>query len=145
MTAPREDDTSEFAAVATESAPRAIGPYSQAIAASEGRMIFTSGQIGLDPDTGKMVRGGVAEQARQVMHNLRAVLGAAGGDLRNLVKVSIFLKNLEDFSTVNAIYASYLERPYPARSTVEVSRLPMDALVEVEGIAVIPAAPISDS
>ena len=144
MNGPRDDDTSEFAAIETESAPRAIGPYSQAMAASEGRMIFTSGQIGIDPETGKMVRGGVAEQSRQVMHNLRAVLRAAGGDLRNLVKIAIFVKNLEDFATVNAIYASYLERPYPARSTVEVSRLPMDALIEIEGIAVLPAAPSDD-
>jgi len=140
MAGMREDDTREFAAIVTDAAPRAIGPYSQAFAASEGRMIFTSGQIGIDPATGKMVRGGVAEQAQQVMHNLRAVLNAAGGDLKSLVKVSIFLKNLEDFTVVNAVYASYLEQPYPARATVEVSRLPMDALIEIEGIAVIPAA-----
>lgn len=100
-------------------------------------MVFTSGQIGIDPITAKMVRGGVAEQTQQVMHNLRAVLVAAGGNLRNLVKVSIYLKNLEDFAAVNAIYASYLEQPYPARSTLEVSRLPMDALIEIEGIALI--------
>ncbi|MCO4761181.1 MAG: RidA family protein [Myxococcales bacterium] len=141
MTQRRTDDTSEFTAISTEAAPRAIGPYSQAFTASGGRFIFTSGQIGIEPTTGKMIRGGVAEQTKQVMHNLRAVLQAAGGDLKSLVKVTIFLKNLEDFATVNAIYASYLEQPYPARATVEVGRLPMDALVEIEGIGVIvPAA-----
>lgn len=137
MTNRRQSRTSEFTAISTAAAPRAIGPYSQAFAVSEGRMVFTSGQIGIDPITAKMVRGGVAEQAQQVMHNLRAVLVAAGGNLRNLVKVSIYLKNLEDFAAVNAIYASYLEQPYPARSTLEVSRLPMDALIEIEGIALI--------
>ncbi len=135
---PTYDDTREFAAVSTEQAPRAIGPYSQALTVSEGRMVFTSGQIGIEPGTGKLVRGGVAEQTKQVMHNLRAVLEAAGGQLDNLVKVTIFLKNLEDFAAVNAVYASYLIQPYPARATIEVSRLPMDALVEIEGIAVVP-------
>lgn len=142
MTQHIHDVTSEFAAVSTDTAPRAIGPYSQAFIASQGRMVFTSGQIGIDPLTAKMVRGGVAEQTQQVMRNLRAVLRAAGGELRNLVKVSIFLKNLEDFATVNAIYASYLEQPYPARATVEVGRLPMDALVEIDGVAMVPAGPV---
>jgi 2-iminobutanoate/2-iminopropanoate deaminase len=135
------DVTSEFAAIHTDDAPRAIGPYSQAFAISEGRMVFISGQIGIDPKTAKMVRGGVAEQTQQVMHNLRAVLEAAGGTLRHVAKTTIYLKNLEDFAVVNAVYASYLEAPYPARGTIEVARLPMDALVEIEAIAVVPAEP----
>ncbi|MEY3012540.1 MAG: hypothetical protein RIT45_1275 [Pseudomonadota bacterium] len=131
------EETSEFAAIQTEEAPRAIGPYSQAFVVSEGRMVFVSGQVGIDPATAKMVRGGVAEQTQQVMHNLRAVLLAAGGDLRSIVRTTIYLKNLEDFATVNAVYASYLEAPYPARATVEVARLPVDALVEIDAIAVV--------
>lgn len=131
------EETSEFAAIQTEEAPRAIGPYSQAFVVSEGRMVFVSGQVGIDPATAKMVRGGVAEQTQQVMHNLRAVLLAAGGDLRSIVRTTIYLKNLEDFATVNAVYASYLEAPYPARATVEVARLPVDALVEIDAIGVV--------
>ncbi len=131
----RHDDTRELTPIIAELAPKAIGPYSQAIVASSGRMVFLSGQLGIDPATGKMVRGGVAEQTQQVMHNLRAVLQAAGGTLNDVVKVTIFLKNLNDFSAVNAIYASYLTAPYPARETVEVSRLPADALIEVSCVA----------
>ena len=117
---PIHEETQEFAAVNTSEAPKAIGPYSQAISTTPGRMLFTSGQIAIIPSTGKMQRGGVEEQTRQVMINLRAVLQAAGGDLQNLVKVTIFLKNLEDFGIVNAIYSSFLSSPYPARN--EVSR-----------------------
>ncbi|HAN31620.1 MAG TPA: reactive intermediate/imine deaminase [Myxococcales bacterium] len=131
------EDTQEFAAVHTNNAPKAIGPYSQAISTTPGRMVFTSGQIAILPSTGKLLRADIEEQTRQVMTNLREVLQAAGGDLANLVKVTIFLKNLEDFSMVNAVYSSYLSSPYPARATIEVSRLPMDALVEIEGVAVI--------
>ncbi|MCB9738664.1 MAG: RidA family protein [Deltaproteobacteria bacterium] len=131
------EETREFAAIQTDAAPRAIGPYSQAFSVSQGRMVFVSGQIGIDPATAKMVRGGVPEQAKQVMHNLRAVLEAAGGTLRDIVRTTIYLKNLEDFATVNAVYASYLEAPYPARATIEVARLPMDALVEIDAIAVV--------
>lgn len=129
------NDTREFTAISTDEAPKAIGPYSQAVVASTPRTVFVSGQIGIDPGTGKLVRGGVAEQTQQVMFNLRGVLAAAGGTLDDVVKVSIFLKNLEDFTAVNAIYASYLNKPYPARETVEVSRLPMDALIEISAIA----------
>lgn len=133
----RHDDTRELMSITAELAPKAIGPYSQAIVASSGRMVFLSGQVGIDPATGKMIRGGVTEQAQQVMHNLRAVLQAAGGRLGDVVKTTIFLKNLEDFAAVNAIYASYLRPPFPARETVEVSRLPVDALVEISAIAII--------
>ena len=131
------EQTREFAAVHTELAPRAIGPYSQAFVVSQGRMVFVSGQIGIDPATARIVRGGVAEQTQQVMHNLRSVLEAAGGSLRDMVRTTIYLKNLEDFATVNAVYASYLEVPYPARATFEVARLPLDALVEIDAIAVV--------
>lgn len=131
------DQTREFAAVHTDRAPKAIGPYSQAFVAAQGRLLFASGQLGIDPATGKLVRGGVAEQAAQALHNLTAVIEAAGGARRDVVKCTIYLKNLEDFSTVNAIYASCFEAPYPARVTVEVARLPLDGLVEIDAIAVV--------
>ena len=134
-----EDRTQRFSPVASNQAPRAIGPYSQAFAASAGTTIFTSGQIGLDPQTGKLVRGGVGEQTKQVIENLRAVLAATRADLRHVVRTTVYLKNLEDFVTVNAIYASYFKEPYPARATIEVARLPKDALVEIDAIAVLPA------
>ncbi len=92
----RHDDTRELVPIIAELAPKAIGPYSQAIVASNGRMVFLSGQLGIDPKNGKMVRGGVSEQTQQIMHNLRAVLQAAGGKLSDVVKVTIFLKNLGD-------------------------------------------------
>ncbi len=132
------DQTNEFTAIQTDGAPRAIGPYSQAFAVSQGRMVFLSGQVGLDPTTARLVRGGVIEQTHQVMRNLQAVLQAAGGSLRDVVRTTIYLKNLEDFAAVNAVYASHLEAPYPARATVEVARLPLDALVEIDAIAVVP-------
>lgn len=123
----------------TVHAPAAIGPYSQAMAAGgPGRWVFCSGQVALDPISGQMVEGDVAAQTRQVMENLRAVLKAAGGDLENLVKTTIFLKDLGDFTVVNQVYASYLSSPFPARATVQVARLPRDAAVEIDGIALIP-------
>ncbi len=122
-------------AIATDYAPAAIGPYSQAIRA--GKEVFLSGQVAIDPATGVVVDGGVVEQAHQVMKNLRAVLQTAGGDLDNLVKTGIFLADMNDFAAVNEVYASYLSEPYPARATVEVSRLPKDVRVEIDGIAVI--------
>jgi len=122
-------------AIATDYAPAAIGPYSQAIRA--GKEVFLSGQVAIDPATGVVVDGGVVEQAHQVMKNLHAVLQTAGGDLDNLVKTGIFLADMNDFAAVNEVYASYLSEPYPARATVEVSRLPKDVRVEIDGIAVI--------
>ncbi len=133
------DQTNEFQAVQTDSAPRAIGPYSQAtVVVSHCRMVFLSGQVGLDPANARLVRGGVVEQTHQVMLNLQAVLAAAGSSLRDVVRTTIYLKNLEDFSAVNAVYAGHLDAPYPARATVEVARLPLDALVEIDAIAVVP-------
>ena len=128
--------TSSKTAVMTADAPAAIGPYSQAI--RTGNLVFTSGQIALDPKTGQMVEGSVAAQTERVLLNLQAVVEAAGLSLRHVVKTTIFLKSMDDFATVNAIYGRYFladEVPAPARSTVEVARLPKDALVEIEAIA----------
>ena len=131
------EQTGQFFAIRTDRAPSAIGPYSQGFVASGGQLVFTSGQIGLSPITGRMIEGGVSDQTRQAMENLREVLKSVGGDLGHLVKVSIFVKNMDDFATVNTVYASFLGEPYPARETVEVSRLPLDALVEISGIAMV--------
>jgi 2-iminobutanoate/2-iminopropanoate deaminase len=116
----------------TNQAPEAIGPYAQAVEIDS--FIYTSGQIGLDPATGEMVEG-LENQAHQVMRNVTAILEAAEVDTGNIIKAMIFLQNMDDFSVVNEIYASYLESPYPARSAVEVARMPKGALVEVEVIA----------
>ncbi len=123
-------------AVSTENAPAAIGPYSQAI--EIGEMIYTSGQVGLDPKTGQMVEGGIREQTVRVLENLKAVLAAARSDLQKVVKTTVYLKNMSDFGAMNEVYATYLAKDgwvAPARSTVEVARLPKDALVEIEVIA----------
>jgi 2-iminobutanoate/2-iminopropanoate deaminase len=123
-------------AVSTEKAPAAIGPYSQAV--QTGNLVYTSGQIPLDPSTGQMVDGAIREQTIRVFENLKAVLGAAGTDLQHVLKTTVFLKNMGDFAAMNEIYAGYLAPEgvvAPARSTVEVARLPKDALVEIEVIA----------
>ncbi|TVP87059.1 MAG: RidA family protein [Alkalicoccus sp.] len=116
----------------TNQAPEAIGPYAQAVEIDG--FIYTSGQIGLDPATGEMVEG-LENQAHQVMRNVTAILEAAEVDAGNIIKAMIFMQNMDDFTVVNEIYASYLENPYPARSAVEVARMPKGALVEVEVIA----------
>ena len=116
----------------TERAPAAVGPYSQAV--RHGDLVFLSGQVGLDPATGKLVEGGVEAQARQVFRNLRAVCQAAGGDLDDLVKVNIFLTDLSNFAAVNQIMADAFSEPYPARATIGVAGLPLGAEVEVEGV-----------
>ena len=122
----------------TDRAPAPVGPYNQAIAAT-GEMLFVSGQIAIDPDKNTLVYGDdVAKQTEQVMNNLKAVLEAAGTTFANAVKMTIFLKNMDDFATVNQIYSSYLDpENAPARACVEVSRLPKDVLVEIDCIAVI--------
>jgi 2-iminobutanoate/2-iminopropanoate deaminase len=119
--------------VQTDTAPKALGPYSQAIAA--GGMIYCAGQIPLDPATGNIVAGGVAEQTHQVLKNLRAVLKAAGSDLDRAVKTTVFIKNMNDFAAMNEVYARYFTAAPPARSTVQAARLPKDALVEIDLIA----------
>lgn len=120
----------------TEKAPKAIGPYSQAIAASSGRMVFLSGQIPLDPATGEIVPGDVSAQTQQVMLNLEAVLAAAGCTFANVVRCGIFLTDLADFGKVNEIYGRYFPSNPPARATVQVSALPRGAKVEIDCIAV---------
>lgn len=119
--------------VQTEDAPGAIGPYSQAIVA--GGMVFTSGQIPIDPRTGEFVSGGIAEQTEQVLRNLAAVLEAAGSDLGNVVKTTVFLADMSDFAEMNAVYARHFTNDPPARSTVQAARLPRDARVEIEAVA----------
>jgi 2-iminobutanoate/2-iminopropanoate deaminase len=122
-------------AIATEGAPQAIGPYSQAIRAGE--LVFCSGQIALDPASGELVGGGdVAAETRQVLANLAAVLKAAGTGPERVVKTTIFLADMGDFAVVNRIYAEMFPAAPPARSTVEVRRLPRDARVEIEAIAI---------
>ncbi len=123
-------------AIATTSAPAAIGPYSQAV--RSGDLLFCSGQVGFDPVTGNVVEGGIEAQTRQVLANIDAVLQAAGLGFADVVKTTVFLKNMADFAAMNAIYAGSFATEgvvAPARSTVEVARLPKDALVEIEVIA----------
>ncbi|AOX01671.1 reactive intermediate/imine deaminase [Moorena producens PAL-8-15-08-1] len=124
--------------IRTPNAPAPVGPYNQAIAVS-GQMIFVAGQIPLDPSTGEIVGGNdVAKQTEQVMANLEAILVAAGAKIPHIVKTTVFLADMNDFATVNQIYAKYFnEEEAPARACVEVSRLPKDVLVEIECIAVI--------
>ena len=124
-------------AVQTEAAPKALGPYSQAIVANG--MVFCAGQIPLDPATGNLVAGGIAEQTHQVLKNLRAVLKAAGSDLDQAVKTTVFLKSMDSFVAMNEVYGrpEYFGANPPARSAVEVARLPRDVLVEIEVLALV--------
>ncbi|WP_096272939.1 RidA family protein [Paucisalibacillus globulus] len=119
--------------VFTEKAPAAIGPYSQAV--EIGNLLFVSGQIGINPATGEVATG-IEAQTTQVMENLKAILQEAGSSFSKVGKFTIYLSSMDDFATVNEIYGSYLEKPYPARATVEVSRLPKDVLVEIDAIVV---------
>lgn len=125
--------SNEKKAILTKSAPEPIGPYSQAI--QVGNLVFCSGQIPLDPKTGQVQAEDVEGQTRRVLDNLKAVLEAAGCGLGDVVKTTIFLKNMSDFPKVNQIYAIYFRETPPARSTIEVARLPRDVLVEIEAIA----------
>jgi 2-iminobutanoate/2-iminopropanoate deaminase len=119
--------------IKTENAPKAIGPYSQAIAAKG--MVYASGQIAIDPATGEILHGSIEEQTRQVLTNLKAVLEAAGSSLDNAVKCTVFLQDLNDYAAMNATYAEFFTAPYPARAAVQVARLPRDVKVEIEVIA----------
>jgi 2-iminobutanoate/2-iminopropanoate deaminase len=121
-------------AVQTPDAPTAIGPYSQAI--EVGNLLFLSGQIGLDPDSGTLVAGGVGAEAEQVLRNLQAVAAAAGAALVHAVRTTIYLVDLGDFATVNEVYARFFEPPYPARATVGVAALPRGARIEIDAILV---------
>ena len=115
--------------IKTENAPQAIGPYSQAIEANG--MIFASGQIPIDPASGQLQMGTIEEQTRLVLTNLKAVLEAGGSSLDNVVKCTVFLQDMDDFSQMNAVYAEFFEAPYPARAAVQVARLPRDVKVEI--------------
>lgn len=119
--------------VSTKKAPGAVGPYSQAVKC--GNMVYTAGQIALNPGTGKMVEGGVKEQTHQVFANLKAVLEASGTSLENVVKTTVFITDMGKFGDVNEVYAEYFTGDFPARSCIEVGRLPKDALVEIEVVA----------
>jgi len=121
--------------ISTTKAPGAIGPYSQGI--KFGNLLFVSGQTPLNPETGKIAEGDVQSQARQCLENIKAILEAAGTNLDNVLKTTVFIKDINSFSKINEIYAQYFTKNQPARSCVEVARLPMDVLVEIEVIAYI--------
>jgi 2-iminobutanoate/2-iminopropanoate deaminase len=121
--------------VATSGAPRAIGPYSQALRA--GGFLFTAGQVGFDPATGELVDGGIAEQTRQVLQNIRAILEAGNSNLAQVVKTTVFLVDMADFAAMNEVYAEVFGSHRPARSTVAVAALPRGARVEIEAVAAI--------
>ena len=121
--------------ISTDKAPKAIGPYEQAI--KIGDFVYTAGQIPIDPITGNLVAGGIAEQTRQVLENLKAVLEAAGSSVDKVIKATVFLKNIADFAALNEIYGEYLGKAKPARSTVAVADLPRGALVEIDLVATV--------
>jgi 2-iminobutanoate/2-iminopropanoate deaminase len=126
---PKEEEMQKEA-IRTDAAPKAIGPYEQAIRVNG--FVFTAGQIPLDPKTGNIVEGGIAAQTRQVLENLRAVLEAAGASMQSVVKATVFLKNMADFTAMNEVYSEYFAASKPARSTVAVAELPRGALVEID-------------
>ena len=121
--------------IATDRAPRAIGPYSQAVRA--GNLVFASGQIPIDPATGEFVAGGIVEQTEQVLRNVRAVFEAAGVGLGQVIKTTVFLADIDDFNAMNEVYGRFFGENPPARATVQAARLPRDARVEIDAIAVI--------
>lgn len=121
----------------TDKAPNAVGPYSQAVGAPSGQTFYLSGQIGLEPQTGSLIEGSFQDQVRQAFDNMKAVIEACGGDLSNVVKLTLFLTDLSRFGEVNSIMAELFEEPYPARSTIGVSSLPKDAEFEVEAVIVV--------
>ena len=121
-------------AVSSPSAPKAIGPYSPAVRA--GQWVFLSGQVPMDPATGNLIDGDIAAQTRRVFENLGALLTAAGLSFSHVVRTTVFLADMNDFAAMNQVYATYFSEPYPARSTVQVARLPKDARVEIDLIAV---------
>ena len=121
--------------VKTDKAPKAIGPYSQAIIANG--LVFASGQIAIDPKTGELITGNIEEQTRLVLTNMKAVLEAAGSSLDNVVKCTVFLDDMDNFAKMNAVYGEFFRTPYPARAAVEAARLPKDVKVEIEAIALV--------
>ncbi len=121
--------------VSTDNAPAAVGPYSQAVRC--GNLIYTAGQLGLDPQSGKLVSGGIEAQTRQALTNLKAVLEAAGASLGDVVKTTVFLQDIGDFAAMNRVYAQFFASSPPARSAVQVAALPLGGLVEIEAVAVV--------
>ena len=121
--------------VVAEKAPKAIGPYSAGV--KVGNLVYTAGQLGIDPETGTFVDGGIEAETRQALKNLQAVLGAAGTALANVVKTTVFLRDMNDFAAMNGVYAEYFTENYPARSAVQVARLPRDGAVEIEAVAIV--------
>jgi 2-iminobutanoate/2-iminopropanoate deaminase len=121
--------------VATDQAPKAIGPYSQAVRAAN--LLFVSGQIPIDPSTGNLIQGDIAAKTRRVFENISAILKAAGGSLDNVARTTVFLADMNDFAAMNEVYAGYFNAPAPARSTVQAARLPKDARIEIDVIAVL--------
>lgn len=121
--------------IKTELAPAAIGPYSQAV--KYGNIVFTSGALGIDPGTGAFVEGGIRAQTKKCLENVKAILEASGSSLENVLKTTIFIKDMNDFSVINEIYSQYFTEKQPGRSCVEVARLPKDALIEIEVVAFI--------
>jgi 2-iminobutanoate/2-iminopropanoate deaminase len=122
-------------AISTDAAPTAIGPYAQAIRA--GNLLFVSGQVPLDPATGALVTGGIAAETHRVMQNLKAIVEAAGTSLDAVVRTTIYLADLGDFKAINEVYGSYFSPPAPARATVQVARLPLDASLEIDAIVLL--------
>ncbi len=137
MAAPKrsKEEPMSRSAISTEHAPAAIGPYSQAIVA--GGLVFVSGQLPIDPATGQFVEGDIAAMTRQIFRNLEAILSTAGSSLAQVVKTTVFLADLADFQEMNAAYAEFFGANPPARSTVQVARLPRDARIEIEAVALV--------
>ena len=122
--------------IQTEKAPKALGPYSQAVCAG-GELMFVSGQLGIDPDSGTLVEGGVREEAKQALSNIQAIVASAGGSLDNVVKTTILLADIEDFKAVNEVYGRFFSSEPPARAAFQVAALPLEARIEIEAIAVL--------
>lgn len=122
--------------ITTDKAPKAIGPYSAGV--STGHLVFTAGQLGIDPSTGKLVEGGVQAQTRQALTNLQAILEAAGSGLAHVIKTTVFLKDIAEFGSMNEIYGTFFIENYPARSAFQVGALPLGASVEIEAVALLP-------
>ena len=123
--------------IATENAPAAVGPYSQAV--RSGDLIYTAGQLGLDPESGHLAAGGIQAQTRQALTNVQAILEAAGTGMANVVKTTVYLQNIAEFGAMNEVYAEFFPAAPPARSAVQVAALPLGGLVEIEAVAIVPA------
>ena len=121
--------------VVAENAPKAIGPYSAGV--KIGNFVYTAGQLGIDPKVGSFVEGGIAAETRQALKNLKAVLEAGGSSLKNVIKTTVFLRDMNDFAAMNEVYAEFFTEDFPARSAVQVARLPLDAAVEIEAVATV--------